>query len=87
MRHGRSSLGCFVLFFALLLVAVAAETPTATLTFNFKTIKVAGAQSTAIYGVNNNGAMVGSYVDSGGVRHGFKRLSTGKVTRISALSG
>ena len=87
MRHGRSSLGCLVLFFALLLVAVAAETPTATLTFKFKTIKVAGAQSAAIYGVNNNGAMVGSYVDSSGVRHGFKRLSTGKVIPIDDPKG
>ena len=62
---------------ALLFVNAAAQTPG--LTFKFKTINVAGAQSTGIYGINNAGTMVGSYVDSGGVRHGFE-LSGGKLT-------
>jgi probable HAF family extracellular repeat protein len=84
MRADRSGLGRVVLLLALLSVATAAETPK--LTFKFKTIKVAGAQSTAVYGINNAGAMVGSYVDSGGVRHGF-RLSGGKVTKIDDPKG
>ncbi len=52
-----------VVFAALVTVAALAETPT--LTFTYTTIKVTGAQSTAIYGINNAGAMVGSYVDGG----------------------
>jgi probable HAF family extracellular repeat protein len=84
MSHARLSLGGFVLFLSLLCVAGAAETPS--LTFKFKTIRVKGAQSTAIFGVNNTGVMVGSYVDGGGVRHGF-RFSGGKVTKIDDPKG
>jgi probable HAF family extracellular repeat protein len=83
MRHVSLSLGRFVLLLALL-SAAAAETPK--LIFKFKTIKVAGAQSTGVYGINNAGAMVGSYVDSGGLRHGF-RLSGGKVVTIDDPNG
>jgi probable HAF family extracellular repeat protein len=82
MRHGSSSLGRFVLLLALLSAAAAADNPT--LTFTFTTIKV--ANSTAIYGVNNLGAMVGSYVTKDGVRHGF-RLSGGKLKRIDDPNG
>src|ERR1700680_2792767 len=84
MRHVSLSLGRFVLLLALLSAAAAAETPK--LIFKFKTIKVAGAQSTAIYGINNAGAMVGSYVDSGGGRHGF-RLSGGEGKNIDDPNG
>jgi len=84
MRHCSFRLGRFLLILALLSVAAAAETPK--LTFKFTTIKVKGAQSTAIYGVNNAGAMVGSYVDSSGVRHGFM-LSGGKVTKLDDPKG
>ena len=74
----------FVATLVLTFVFVAtAETP---LSFRYKTIKVKGAQSTAIFGVNNAGVMVGSYVDSGGVRHGF-RLSRGKVSTIDDSKG
>jgi len=83
MRADRFNLGSVVLL-VVLSVAAAAEAPK--LTFKFKTIKVQGAQSTAIFGVNNAGAMVGSYVDSGGVRHGF-RLAGGKVRTIDDPSG
>jgi probable HAF family extracellular repeat protein len=72
-----------VVFVVLLSVAAFAETP---LTFTYKTIKVAGAQSTAIYGINNAGVMVGSYADSAGVQHGFS-LSGGKVTTIDDPKG
>ena len=82
MRHARLRRCLMVL--ALLSVAAAAETPT--LTFKFKTIKVKGAQTTAIYGVNNAGTMVGSYVDSSGVRHGFS-LSGGKVSTLDDPKG
>jgi probable HAF family extracellular repeat protein len=47
---------------------------------------VANVQSTAIYGINNAGVMVGSYVDSGGVRHGF-RLASGKLKNIDDPNG
>src|ERR1700731_4499431 len=83
MRYGDSNLRIMV-FLALLSLTSAAETPT--LTFKFTTIRVAGAQSTAVYGINNLGAMVGSYVDSSGVRHGF-RLAAGKVTKIDDPNG
>jgi len=84
MRQDRSGLVRIAMILALLSVVATAETPT--LTFKFKTIKVQGAQSTALYGINNAGTMVGSYVDSGGVRHGF-RLSGGKVTKIDDPKG
>jgi probable HAF family extracellular repeat protein len=73
-----------VVFAALVTVAALAETPT--LTFTYTTIKVTGAQSTAIYGINNAGVMVGSYVDGGGVRHGFTR-SGKKVKKIDDPKG
>ena len=66
-----------VVFAALVTVSALAETPT--LIFTYTTIKVTGAQSTAIYGINNAGVMVGSYVDGGGVRHGFTR--SGKTVK------
>jgi hypothetical protein len=52
-----------VVLVVLFSVAAFTEMP---LTFTYTTIKVAGAQSTAIYGINNAGAMVGSYVDGSG---------------------
>ena len=82
MGHGKVYLNRIVLLLAMFSVAAAAaESPK--LTFKFTTIKIKGAQSTAIYGINNAGAMVGSYVDSGGVRHGFKMVN-GKVKNIDA---
>jgi probable HAF family extracellular repeat protein len=51
------------------------------LTFDFQTIEVSGAQDTRIYGINNGGAMVGQYIDSGGVAHGLL-LVDGEVTNI-----
>src|SRR3984885_1285656 len=85
MRHGVPGKIRIVLFLTLLsAVAVAEAAPP--LTFKFKTIKIPGAQSTAIYGINNPGAMVGSYVDSAGVRHGFT-LVKGKVAQIDDPKG
>jgi probable HAF family extracellular repeat protein len=72
-----------VVLVVLFSVAALAETP---LTFTYTTIKVAGAQSTAIYGINNAGVMVGSYVDGSGVRHGFT-LSGKKVKKIEDPKG
>jgi probable HAF family extracellular repeat protein len=56
------------------------------LTFNFQTIEVSGAQDTKIFGVNNAGAMVGLYIDSGGVQHGLL-LVDGEVTNIDDPNG
>src|SRR5271167_340710 len=81
MRNGIARCG---LLLAALSVAAVAESPK--LTFTFTTIKVPGAQSTAIFGINNAAVMVGSYVDKSGVRHGF-RLSGGKVKKIDDPSG
>jgi len=75
-----------IVLFLTLLSALAAAADTPPLTFKFKTIKVSGAQSTAIYGINNLGAMVGSYVDGSGVRHGFSLLK-GKVVKIDDPKG
>lgn len=68
----------------LAVISLAGQSPA--LTLKVKTIKVAGAQSTAVYGINNAGAMVGSYVDSGGIRHGFL-LKGGVVTNIDDPNG
>ena len=56
------------------------------LTFNFQTIEVSGAQDTKIFGVNNAGAMVGLYIDSGGVQHGLL-LVDGEVTNVDDPNG
>ena len=79
-----SNLGRLAVLVTLLSVAALAETPK--LTFTYTTIKVPGAQSTAIYGINNAEVMVGSYVDGSGVRHGFT-LSGKKVKKIDDPKG
>jgi probable HAF family extracellular repeat protein len=84
MRQVSARLGRLVVLLTLLSVAAVAESPK--LTFTYTTIKVPGAQSTAVFGINNAGVMVGSYVDKGGVRHGF-RLSGGKLKKIDDPSG
>jgi len=84
MRHGSLNLVRLVVILALLLAAAVAETPK--LTFTFTTFKIPGAQSTAIYGINNAGSIVGSFVDGGGVRHGF-RLVGGKMKKIDDPNG
>jgi probable HAF family extracellular repeat protein len=45
------------------------------------TIDVPGASSTTVYGTNNRGQLVGSYVDADGREHGFL-LERDKVTAI-----
>src|SRR5215831_12573801 len=82
MKNVRAVLGLAVL----LGLATWASAKTPKLTFTFTTVKVKGAQSTAVYGVNNAGVMVGSYVDGTGVRHGF-RLASGKVKKIDDPNG
>src|SRR5579859_1523646 len=78
-------LGGFVLLVALLPVAAAAvKTPK--LKFTYTTVTVKGAQSTAIYGINNAGAVEGAYVDKAGVQHGF-RMVKGKVKKIDDPNG
>jgi probable HAF family extracellular repeat protein len=84
MKTRRAGVGQVIFLLAVLCGVAAAESPK--LTFKFTIIKVKGAQSTALYGINSGGVMVGSYVDSGGVRHGFQ-LTAGKVKNIDDPNG
>jgi hypothetical protein len=63
-------LGSMLLF----TVAAASAADAPKLTFKFTTVQIEGAHGTGIYYVNNAGALVGQYVDSAGVTHGFKLL-------------
>lgn len=45
-------------------------------TGNVTNIKITGAQYVAAYGINDNGAIVGSYIDANGVQHGFFKKGT-----------
>ena len=45
------------------------------------TVNVPGSQDTLLYGVNDSGALVGSYVDAQGLEHGFM-LENGTLTVI-----
>ncbi len=38
---------------------------------NYTTFDVPGATTTEAYGINNSGEIVGTYVDAGGIQHGF----------------
>jgi uncharacterized membrane protein len=73
--------------FWVLLAVVLAFVGTATaedgpdVTFRFKTVVVPKALQTSIYGINNNGAMVGYYINEMGAIHGLL-LATGEVTNI-----
>jgi probable HAF family extracellular repeat protein len=81
MIHYKPSL----LLIALVATVLAVDTAAAP-TFTFKTIQIPGAQDTSVYGVNNAGVMVGSYVDSAGQRHGF--MLTGRtLTNIDDPKG
>lgn len=84
MKTYSSRIGLVILLCTLLCGIAGAQTPA--LSFKFKTITVTGAQSTALYGINNAGAMVGAYVDSAGVQHGFSMVS-GKVKNIDDPNG
>src|SRR5580704_19598777 len=75
-------LAVFVLF---MIGATAAAAPT--LTFKFKTVRVPGALTTTVGGINNAGVMVGQYlVKPGGNARGFMRNGA-KVTRIDHPKG
>jgi uncharacterized membrane protein len=54
--------------------------------FKLATVKVPGNQQAQIWGVNNSGVSVGSYVDTTGTEHGLM-ISGGKVTNIDDPSG
>jgi len=62
-----------------LLAIPAASAPT--LTFRFKRIDVPGAFATHTYSVNNDGVVVGMYVDNNGRSHGYMKKS-GEITTI-----
>jgi len=72
----------FVLTF--MMAAPAACAPT--LTFKFRTIKVPGALSTALGGINNAGVMVGQYEAGKGTTRGFMQDGN-KLTRIDDPEG
>ena len=68
--------------FALMFMIAATAAAAPTLTFKFKTIRVPGALTTTVGGINNAGAMVGNYlVKGGGNPHGFLVMD-GKWTHI-----
>jgi uncharacterized membrane protein len=73
------SIACLLTFvLASLVAAMAADGPP--LTFTFKTFDIPGAAATNSGGINNKGVIVGQYVDSGLIGHGFilngKKLTT-----------
>lgn len=76
-----STLGLLIASLAFASVATAAEVPK--LTFKFTTVAVKGAENTAIYGTDNAGDLVGMYVDSSGVTHGF--LLRAKLRKLETL--
>jgi uncharacterized membrane protein len=55
-------------------------------TFSFTSIVVPDTEQTAIYGINNNGAMVGYYTDEAGATHGLL-LVDGAVTTFDHPHG
>jgi uncharacterized membrane protein len=73
------SIACWLGFvLAFMVVATAADAPL--LTFKFKTFDVPGATATNSGGINNKGLIVGQYIDSALIGHGFilngKKLTT-----------
>ena len=72
------------LVLAFMISAVAANAPT--LTFKFQTIRVPGALTTALNGINNAGVMVGLYIDKPGYQRGFM-LNGKTLTRIDHPHG
>jgi probable HAF family extracellular repeat protein len=60
-------------------IATAADAPK--LTFKFTTINVKGSQETDPVAINNDGVIVGIYIDSSGTLHGLK-LVGGKAINI-----
>jgi hypothetical protein len=56
------------------------------LTFTFKTYKVQGQLQTWLTGINNNGVIVGWYLDQQGNSHGFS-LTNGNFTEIDDPNG
>src|SRR5215471_11488543 len=70
----------------LVVLSVAVTVAAPALTFTFKTIQIPGASSTGVYGINNSGVMVGSYVDGQGKRHGFM-LAGAVLTNIDDPNG
>src|SRR5580658_4043654 len=66
------------------ITATAANAPT--LTFKFTTIRVAGALSTSVEGINNAGVMVGQYQAGKGITRGFMQAGA-KLTHIDHPNG
>ncbi len=53
----------------------------------FTTIDVPGAAATGVFGINNRGQMVGSYIDADGGYHGFVRDRKGRITTLPEAPG
>ena len=73
-----------IIFAFVVLAASAADAPK--LTFKFSTVQIKTALDTRVFGTNNAGVLVGAYVDSGGVDHGFMMKGT-KLTKIDDPNG
>ena len=84
MKNGRTVSPVLLVVLTFVLLATAEGAPK--LTFKFTTIEVKGAQDTRVFGTNDAGVMVGAYVDSSGVDHGFM-LKGGKVTTLDDSKG
>jgi hypothetical protein len=84
MRNIKAVARVLMVILTLIFAATAADAPK--ITFKFTTIQVKGAQDTRVFGTNNAAVMVGAYIDSSGLDHGFM-LKGGKVTTIDDPSG
>src|SRR5277367_3761337 len=84
MKWGTPVARLVLVVLTFIFAATAADAPK--LTFKFTTVQIKGAEDTRVFGTNNAGVMVGAYVDSGGVGHGFT-LKGGKVKTLDDSKG
>jgi hypothetical protein len=79
VRNGKPLFRALAGVLTLACVATAADAPK--LSFKFTTINIKGSKETDTYAINNDGVIVGTYVDSSGILHGLK-LVGGKAINI-----
>jgi uncharacterized membrane protein len=84
MKACKTLLLVWGLVLTFMMAATAANAPT--LTFKFTNVKVPGALSTALGGINNAGVIVGQYQAGKGITRGFMRDGD-KLTRIDHPKG
>lgn len=75
-----------VIFLLLIAGILAVPTASAQASYKFIELSIPGSISATAYGVNDAGAIVGSYTDSTGIVHGFK-LAGSTLTTIDDPSG